>query len=218
MVRALFLATLSAFIFASPAGAQVFTIWAEAPETVLPGETYAVEFWGSIEGEPFVEGESAVAGFGISARATSGAELVAVNHGSEIAEWAAGFGTDGTVVDADLLDVSGGQLASIFGDDWTDMTHPIVLFTFEVTVGESRGAITYTPSDPNPNGGLSFYPDWNDGHSITAPNDPGTTLVLVGATTVIVPSPMLLVALTMMAAPFQARRRSRRRTEENMSC
>lgn len=187
------IATLSALALASPALGQVFTIWAEAPEAVNPGETYTVEFWGSVEGDPWVDGESAIAGFGISAIATEGSGLVVMNHGSVISDWAAGFGTDGTVVGPDLFDVSGGQIASFFGDGYyPDTSNPILLFTFDVTVGNTAGAVTYTPNNPNPNGGLSFYPDGNDGASIIAPNDPGTTLLLEGATTRVIPAPATL--------------------------
>jgi hypothetical protein len=179
-------------LLASPALGQVFTIWAEAPEAVNPGETYTVEFWGSVEGPEFIQGTSAMAGFGISAIATEGSSLVVINHGSVISEWAVGFGIDGTVVGSDLFDTSGGQLAALFGGWLADMTHPIMLFTFDVTVGDTAGSVTYTPDGPNVNGGLSFYPDSEDGYSIVAPNDQGTTLVLVGATTRIVPAPATL--------------------------
>ncbi len=194
---------------ASPAMGQVFTIWAETPETVNPGETYTVEFWGSVEGDPWVDGISAIAGFGISAIATEGGSLVVINHGSVISDWAAGFGTNGTVVGSDLFDTSGGQLAAIFGGlPPPDPTNPILLFTFDVTVGNLAGSVTYTPDGPNVNGGLSFYPDGQDGYSIIAPNDPGTTLVLIGATTQVVPGPATLLALGL--AGFAASRRSNR--------
>jgi hypothetical protein len=184
---------LAVVAIASPAWGQVFTIWAEAPETVNPGETYTVEFWGAVEGDPWVDGTSAIAGFGISAIATEGSGLVVTNHGSVISNWAAGFGTNGTVVGSDLFDTSGGQLAALFGGfPPPDPSNPILLFTFDVTVGDLAGAVTYTPDGPNVNGGLSFYPDGQDGYTIIAPNDPGTTLVLVGATTRVVPAPATL--------------------------
>jgi hypothetical protein len=199
-------------LLASPALGQVFTIWADAPEAVNPGETYTVEFWGRVEGDPWVDGISAMAGFGINAIATQGAGLVVVNHGSVIAEWAAGFGTNGTVVGSDLFDTSGGQLAALFGGfPPPDPSNPILLFTFDVTVGDLAGSVTYTPDGPNVNGGLSFYPDGQDGYTIIAPNDPGTTLVLVGATTRIVPVPATLGAFGF--AGFAVCRRRR-----NMTC
>jgi hypothetical protein len=203
------IAGLSVFAFASPALGQVFTIWAEAPEAVNPGETYTVEFWGSVDDDSWVDGTSAMAGFGIDAVASEGAGLVATNHGSVISDWAAGFGLDGTVVGADLFDVSGGQLANLFGDVYVpDLTHPILLFTFDVTVGDTVGSVTYTPEGPNINGGLSFYPDSQDGASIIAPNDSGTTLVLVGATTRIVPAPAAF-GLAVFAGLAPCRRRVR---------
>jgi hypothetical protein len=184
---------LPLFTLTMPAAGQVFTIWAEAPEAVNPGETYTVEFWGSVDDDSWVDGTSAMAGFGINAIATEGAGLVVLNHGSVIADWAAGFGTDGTVVGPDLLGTSGGQLPTLFGDGYVpDLTHPMMLFAFEVTVADTAGSVTYTPDGPNVNGGLSFYPVYDDSNSVIAPNDPGTTLVLVGATTRVVPAPATL--------------------------
>jgi hypothetical protein len=194
---------------ASPVWGQVFTIWAEAPETVNPGETYTVEFWGAVEGPEFIDGFSAMAAFGISALATDGGNLVAVNHGSVISDWAAVFGTDGTVVGPDLFDTSGGQIAALFEGFIVDYSHPIMLFSFDVTVGDAAGFVTYTPDGPNVNGGLSFYPDSQDGASIIAPNDPGTTLVLVGATTRIVPVPASLGIFGFAGFAVYRRRRNR---------
>jgi hypothetical protein len=207
---------LPLFALTIPAAGQVFTIWAEAPEAVNLGETYTVEFWGSVDSESWVDGISAMAGFGISAIATEGASLVAVNHGSVIADWAAGMGVDGTVVGSDLFDVSGGQIISIFGAPAPDRTHPIMLYTFDVTVGNTPGSVTYTPNGPHINGGLSFYPDSEEFFSITAPNDPGTTLVLVGATTRIVPAPAVS-GLVVLAGLGTCRRRRRSNTRKEIN-
>lgn len=194
------------------ASGQVFTIWAEAPATVERGETYTVEFWASIVGEPWVEGTSAMAGFAVDAYATEGSNLVALNHGSVIADWAVGFGTNGMVVGADLIGTSGGQLAALFGcPDFfcPDLSNPMPLFSFDVTVADERGTITYTPGGMNWNGVLAFYPHFTDGFSIAAPNDAGTTLVFQSVTTRIVPSPGVCALL---AASMGALARRRRRT------
>ena len=180
---------------------QVFTIWTEAPATVERGGTYTVEFWAMIEGLPFIQGQSAIAGFGIGGFATDGRERVVTNHGTVFPNWV-GFRTYGTVDGPDVIGVSGGQLANLFGaPPWADQSNPIMLFQFDVTVGDILGGVTYTPGDPHPLGGLSFYPHVNDGFSIVAPNNPGTSLVFVGATTNVIPGPgavsvLLLAGLT----------------------
>lgn len=182
---------------AAAATAQDFEISMVAPESVAPNSTYTVEVWGSVSGGSWVDGTSAMAGFGIDAIATAGADLVSTNAGSVITTWADGFGTDGTVNGADLLGTSGGQLANLFGilNPGIDMSNPILLFTFDVSVGGEAGSITYTPANPNPNGGLSYYPVSTDGASVIAPNDPGTTLTLTGATTRVIPAPATLALL-----------------------
>lgn len=182
---------------AAAASAQDFEISMVAPESVGFGATYTVEVWGSVSGGSWVTGTSAIAGFGIDAIATDGASLVTNNAGSVIEGWAAGFGTDGTVIGADLVNTSGGQLANLFDflNPNIDLSNPIRLFTFDVTVGNAAGSVTYTPANPNINGALSYYPLSNDGASVIAPNDAGTTLSLVGATTRIVPAPASLALL-----------------------
>jgi hypothetical protein len=204
----MFIAMAAVSSVAGGALAQDFEIALVAPMTVDMGETYTIEAWGSVTGDQWVDGISAMAGFGISAFATEGANLVVTNHGSVISEWAAGFGTDGIVVGSDLLDVSGGQLANLIPDlnPNLDLSNPIMLFTFDVTVGDTTGAVTYTPGNPNPNGGLSFYPDSEDGQSIIALNTPGTTLTLTGVTTRVVPAPATL-ALVGLAGLATGRRR-----------
>ncbi|RMH09887.1 MAG: hypothetical protein D6695_12380 [Planctomycetota bacterium] len=182
---------------AAAATASDFEIYMVAPATANPGDTYTVEVWGSVSGGQWVDGVSAMAGFGIDAIATAGASGVAANGGSVIADWAASFGTDGTVVGADLIGTSGGQLANVFNlNPNIDMSNPIMLFTFDVTVDAGFvGDITYTPANPNPNGGLAYYPVSTEGASVIAPNDDGTTLTLTGATTSIIPAPASLALL-----------------------
>ena len=182
---------------AAAASAQDFSISMVAPASVATNSTYTVEVWGSVTGGSWVDGTSAMAGFGIDAIATGGASLVTANGGSVLSDWASGFGTDGTVNGADLEGTSGGQLANLFGilNPGIDMSNPILLFTFDVTVGAAGGDVTYTPANPNINGGLSYYPDSQDGASVIAPNDSGTTLTLVGATTHVVPAPASLALL-----------------------
>ncbi len=197
---------LPLFAIATQASGQVFTIWAEAPETVNPGETFTVEFWGSAEGDPWADGTSAMAGFGIDAR---GSGNVANVTAATIADWAVGFGTVGTVQGIDVNGIAGGQLPNIF---WINpninMNNPLMLFSIEVWASAIPGSITYVPDNPSANGGLSFYPDSEDGNAIIAPNDPGTTLVLVGATTRIVPTPAALAVFGFTALTACRRRRT----------
>ena len=178
---------------AGAATAQDFTITAVAPAAVNPGETYTVEFWGAVSGADFVDGFSAMAGFGVDAL---GSGSVASVTEATIADWAAGFGVPGTVNGANVEGISGGQLANLFGilNPAIDLSNPIMMFTIEVTAGAS-GSITYVAGNPNVNGGLSFYPDSQDGASIIAPNDAGTTLSMVSATTTIIPAPASIALL-----------------------
>ncbi|MCL4220820.1 MAG: hypothetical protein KJZ65_05580 [Phycisphaerales bacterium] len=183
---------------AAAASAQSFEIYMVAPAQVAQGATYTVEVWGHIVGSRWVQGTSAFAGFGIDAIASSGAAGVASITTSSIASWAAGFGSNGIVQGANLVNTSGGQLANLFGflNPNINMNNPLMLFTFDVTVSNSYvGNITYTPANPNPNGGLSFYPVSTDGASVIAPNDAGTTLTLTGATTQVIPAPASLALL-----------------------
>jgi hypothetical protein len=197
------IAGLSVIAFSNPAFGQVFTIWAEAPETVTLGETYTVEFWGSVEGEPWVDGVSALAGFGIDALGSGNVASVTT---ASIADWAVGFGREGVVNGIDVEAVSGGQLPLIVFPPDFNWDNPSILFTIEVTATSVPGSITYVPGNPNINGGLSFYPDSFDGVSIVAPNDQGTTLVLVGATTRVVPAPVTLGAFGFLACARRWRR------------
>ncbi len=178
---------------AGAATAQDFTITAMAPTEVNPGETYTVQFWGAVSGASFVDGVSAIAGFGVDAM---GSGSVAGVTTATIADWALGFGVPGTVNGANVEGISGGQLANLFGilNPGIDMSNPILLFSIDVTAGAS-GSITYAAGNPNVNGGLSFYPDNEDGASIVAPNDAGTTLSFISATTNIIPAPASIALL-----------------------
>lgn len=177
---------------AGAAVAQDFTIAATAPATVNPGESYTVEFWGSVSGGSWVDGVSAMAGFGVDAQ---GSGSVASHSTANIAAWAAGFGVAGVSSGASVLGISGGQLANVFNlNPGIDMSNPILLFTVDVTAGAS-GSIVYVAGNPNPNGGLSYYPVSTSGASVVAPNNAGTTLTYVAATTQIVPAPASIALL-----------------------
>jgi hypothetical protein len=199
MVRAHFAIVFAFSLTASAASGQVFTIWAEAPGAVGPGETFTVAFWGSVESDLWIDGQSAMAGFGIDAL---GEGAIAGVTEADVASWAAEYAAPGVVLGDDVVGISGGQLHSPFFESPPfDLSNPILLFTIAVTAGQA-GSIAYTPGNPNPNGGLSFYPDEDEGASIIAPNDAGTALVLEGATTRIVPAPMTLGPL--LAGGFAA--------------
>ncbi len=195
---------------AAAASAQDFEISVVAPVEVAPGATYTVELWGSVSGAPWVQGTSAMSGFGIDAVATAGAAGVGSITGSNIAGWASGFGTNGTIQGANLVGTSGGQLANLFGflNPNINMSNPILLFSFDVTVANGFfGTITYSAANPNVNGGLSFYPVSTDGASIIAPNNAGTTLTLLSASTRIIPAPASLALLGLGGMVAGRRRR-----------
>lgn len=194
---------------ASTAAAQDFHIWLNAPNSVLAGDTYTIEVWGSVAGGSWVQGTSAIAGFGIDILNVEGAGIISALGPTVISPWAAGFGTNGTIVGADVIDTSGGQLANLFGflNPNINMSNPIMLFKFDVTtMFGTSGWITYTPGNPNPNGGLSYYVISTDGASVIAPNDPGTTLTFAGIETFVVPTPATL-ALLALGGLFISRRR-----------
>jgi MYXO-CTERM domain-containing protein len=158
------------------------TIWIEGPDEVLPDSTYTLEVWGRWESPSFVDGVSAFAGFGIDMHVTEGREDISSVGGVQIAGWAAGFGNNGIIEVVDILGASGGQLANLFGilNPTIEMGNPLLLYSFEFTT--ETGPLTvleFSPANPNPNGGLSFYPVSTDGASVIAPNDAGTELVLV---------------------------------------
>lgn len=177
---------------AGAAVAQDFTIAATAPASVNPGETYTVEFWGSVSGGSWADGTSAMAGFGVDAL---GSGAIASHTNATIADWAAGFGVEGATVGNDVVGVSGGQLANVFNlNPNIDMSNPILLFSIDVTAG-AAGNIVYVAGNPNVNGGLSYYPVSTAGASVVAPNHAGTTLSFVAATTTIVPAPASIALL-----------------------
>ncbi|MBX3323735.1 MAG: hypothetical protein KF757_12170 [Phycisphaeraceae bacterium] len=188
---------------------HVFTIYAQAPATALPGESITVEIWGQVQSPQWVQGTSMIAGFGIDVLGTG--EISNVEMG-QISEWAAGFGINGFVQGFNVVGTSGGQLHDgHWGDCWIgdcegDRGNPILLFTILATAGE-WGEMVFTPGNPNINGGLSFYPSWDDGLSIIGPNDAGTSLVLLSATVLIVPGPGVLVGSVLGLALMARRKR-----------
>lgn len=192
--------------------AQDFEMYLVAPHLVSgpAGTSYTVEVWGQFSGGAWVDGTSALAGFGIDIIATGGRLLVdsvtpGYNTGGGITLSEAGFN-----VGPDLLGVRGGQLANLFGflNPNIDMSNPIQLFTFDVTITGEAGVIEYTPMNPAAEGGLSFYPISTDGASIAAPNDAGTTLTLTGARTIVnVPGSGGLVVGSMALVGAMRRRR-----------
>lgn len=204
--RSRFAAAALAMLAAHAAGqTHQFTIWAEAPETVLAGETFTVEFWGAVDSPVFVQGESTMAGFHIDAIGSGSVESVGY---ADIEPWAEQFAGGGTIEGASLVGVTGGWGYSVIAPPLIfNFDNPIRLFTFEVTAGES-GSITYTPGHPHPAGGLAFYPIYTNGASITAPNDPNTSLALIGATTRIVPAPTSIMLVGTGLLSLGSRRRN----------
>lgn len=192
--------------------AQDFEILLVTPPDVVgpPGTTYEVEVWGQFSGGAWVDGASALAAFGIDIICTGGRSLVsAVSSGwqwnNPIVLYDNGFPTG-----PDLLGVRGGQLANLFGflNPNIDLSNPIQLFSFDVTITGEVGVIEYTPMNPAAEGGLSFYPDSTEGASIIAPNDPGTTLTLTGVRTLInVPGCGTFGVLGWLSVPATKRRR-----------
>jgi hypothetical protein len=174
------------------AGAQDFTIAAAAPAQVNPGETFVVEFWGAVEGPGFIDGVSAISGFGIDALG-SGA-VASVTTANVASNLSVGVLT-GTVNGSNVEGIVAGQLANIFNlNPGISFDNPMFLFSIEVTAG-AAGVIVYTGGNPNPNGGLNYYPNSTSGESVSALVDPGTTLTFVQATTLIVPAPASLALL-----------------------
>ncbi len=194
------LACVIVAVAASTAAAQDFQIWLNAPNSVMAGDTYTIEVWGGVSGGSWVTGTSAIAGFGVDVLNLGGADLIGLLGPTVIAPWAAGFGSNGIIVGADVVETSGGQLANLFGflNPNINMSNPIMLFSIDVTtqVG-TTGWITYAPGNPNPNGGLSYYVISTDGASVIAPNDPGTTLTFAGIETLVIPAPATLVLLAL---------------------
>jgi hypothetical protein len=164
--------------------------------------TYTLEVWGQWDSPEFIEGVSAMAGFGFDIVQTVGQEQIVSVGNLQYAPWAAAFGNVPAIVGNDMLGISSGQLANLFGflNPDIDLSNPILLFTFEITTGEEHvWNIEFTPTNPNANGGLSFYPDNEDGASIIAPNDADTSLTM-NSWAYFIPSPGSVVPLLLLAA------------------
>ena len=189
------LAGATSFAVAEP---HVFTIYAQAPATALPGETFTVEIWGQVQSPLWVHNVSAVAGFGIDVLGTGAVTSVS---GTTIAPWALDFGTNGNVVGTNILGTSGGQIfPPIINpvEPSEEFANPIMLFWFTAEAGDA-GTLEFTPAHPSYFGGLSFYPYASYGATIVAPNDAGTSLHLISATTLIIPAPGLMVVVLGLA-------------------
>ena len=109
-LRAGLVVGLAAFLLPSSARAQDMHngfIWIEGPDEVLEANsTYTLEVWGRIESPAFIQRDSAIAGFGIDIRNTAGRDQIDSISNIQIADWAAGFGTDGIIQIIDLLNTS----------------------------------------------------------------------------------------------------------------
>ncbi len=165
-----------------------------------PGETASFAVYAEWDSPEFINGFSATAGFGIDIITAHGMDNVASMSNLQYADWAVGFGSTPDYIGADILNISGGQLANLFGilNPGIDMSNPIELFTFDVTWSSGPLGVTeITTGNPNINGGLSFYPDSQDGASIIAPNDPDTELVM--GSIIFFPAPATAAPLLMMA-------------------
>jgi len=196
----------------SLAGAQATHngyIWIEGPEEVLqPNTTYALEVWGRWESPLFVEGYSAMAGFGIDIINAAGQSSVGSVDQVRFPSWSELFGQFSGVSGTDILGVSGGQLPRnpinpVEPNPNTD--NPIMLFMFEMTTSNAVLApIQFLPSNPSIHGGLSFYPSIDDFFSIVAPNDHDTALHLTGWTSV--PAPFSVVPMIGVLGMIRRRR------------
>lgn len=196
---------LMALLLSASAAAQATHngfIWVEGPSEALAADTtYTLEVWARFESPLWVDGESMIAGFGIDILNVGGGSFVGGVSNVRIEDWAISFGIVGAIVGNDIVGISGGQLPS----GWVDPQDPPPpppainrLFTFDFTTAAGPlGAISFSPAHPNPNGGLSFYPDGRHGASIIFPNTPGTQLHLDGWTST-VPSPSLGLTLLLL--------------------
>jgi hypothetical protein len=165
-----------------------------------PGETATFAVFAQWDSPAFIDGLSATAGFGFDIVTAYGLDNVASMSNLQYADWAAGFGVGPDYTDTSILNISGGQLANLFGilNPGINMNNPIELFTFDVTWSSGPLGVTeIATSNPNINGGLSFYPDSQDGASIIAPNDPDTELVM--GSIIFFPAPGTAAPLLMMA-------------------
>jgi len=179
------------------------------PDSTHPPGRFTLEIWGSFSSPDFIDGTSAMAGFGIGIETTGLAGAPWSIDEIQNAPWATGFGHIGTIDGTDVEEVSGGQLANLFGILNPDiyLSNPILLFTMTVESPSSPGYLELTPMNPNPNGGLSFYPDSTDGASIVAPNDPGTSIHFESWSWQ-VPAPSSIACLALWGMVSSRRRRT----------
>ncbi len=205
--------SLALTLCAVPASAQEIHngfVWIEGPDEVLqPNSTYTLEVWGRWDSPAFIQDESAMAGFRFNIFNTVGRDQVDYMSNVQVSGWAAGFGASaGEILIVDVLGVRGGQLANLFGilNPDINLNNPIPLFTFDITTANVPVTdIEFTPSVSDPDGGLLFYPDILDGATISAPDDPDTTLTITPWAYQI-PNPMSTTPLFLLA---MARRRHR---------
>ena len=180
------------------ASAQQCEIYVIGPSSLWWGQTFTAQVWGAIGGEPYLPGTSAIAAFGIDILTAHGGFGIESMTGPTIAPWAADFGVEGELVGTDIIGTSGGQLPNLYGilNPNINMSDPILLFTFDVTIRRHWwGSMTFQPANPDPNGGLAFYPISTEPLSIAAPNDPGTTLTFNDWTLNVLPTPASLMPL-----------------------
>ncbi len=194
---------LFALVIAASASAQVHTGAFSIQHTsgvYMSDETATFTVFANWDSPAFIDGFSAFAGFGIDIVTSFGADNIDSMSNLQYADWAAGFGADPDYTSSSILNISGGQLANLFGilNPNINMSNPIELFTFDVTWSSGPLGITeIVTGNPNVNGGLSFYPDSQDGASIIAPNDPDTALVM--GSIIFFPAPGTAAPLLMMA-------------------
>ena len=201
---------LVALLLSASAAAQAThtaTIWIQGPDEVLPNSTYTAEVWGSWDSPSFIDGVSAMAGFGIDVHPTQGIGNLASVSSATIASWAAGFGSPGYLLNLAIIAPSGGQIPNVFGlNPGIEMGHPLMLYSFEFTTNDTPiSVLEFSPMNPNLNGGLAFYPVSTNGASIVAPNDAGTQLNLV-PWTYRVPAPGTVVPLCVGLVMLRRRR------------
>ena len=186
-------------------------IWIEGPDEVLESNsTYTLEVWGRFESPAFIAGESALAGFWFDIITTVGRDQIDYIWNIQVNGGYGGFGTGETIqiIGPDIFNASGGQLANLFGilNPNIITSNPVQLFTFDiVTASVPITDLEFTPMNPGINGGLSFYPDIEDGATINAPNDPNTSLT-TKPWAYQIPSPISVAPLLLLA---MARRRWR---------
>lgn len=204
-MKRLIFAGLAAVLCAQAAGQAVHHgyVWLEGPEGVLaPNTTYTMEAWGRWESPLFIDGFSAMAGFGFDVinTAGSGTQVASVSN-VQFFLWDGLWGTQGTIVGTNITGISGGQIPNpgiVPIWPFMDLRNPIPLFTFTfITADAPIVHLGFEPMRPHPMGGLSFYPNATDGASIIAPNDEGTALHMIGWEYV-VPSPSSWVAVGLM--------------------